>query len=120
MQTSGLQLAASLEGEKPPDGLADMLAVYMEAELAADNGFVPESTGAFAPATDMVAWINDGNAHYYPVLLRCVEAQRSVIAGVVVLGFAVQREPHIPGELAGEIARALLRAGDVTGAEGAR
>jgi hypothetical protein len=118
MQPGGLRLAVALDGSKPPEGLDDMLAFYMDAELAASTPAELEKSG-FTPTADMVAWINDGEQLYYPVLLHCVEGQKRLIAGVAVLALPIQREPRLPRELASEIGRALLRAGDVIGAEAA-
>ena len=118
MQPGGLRLAVALDGSKPPEGLDDMLAFYMDAELAANTPAEPGKSG-LTPTVDMVAWINDGEQLYYPVLLHCVEGQKRMIAGVAVLALPIQREPRLPRELASEIGRALLRAGDVVGAEAA-
>ena len=118
MQPGGLRLAVALDGSKPPEGLDDMLAFYMDAELAANTPAEPGKSG-FTPTADMVAWINDGEQLYYPVLLHCVDGQKRMIAGVAVLALPIQREPRLPRELASEIGRALLRAGDVVGAEAA-
>ena len=119
MQPGGLRLAAALDGSKPPEGLDDMLAFYMDAELASSAPVAQETTGTFTPSVDMVAWINDGEQLYYPVLLHCIEGTRRMIAGVAVLALPIQREPRLPRELASEIGRALIRAGDVIGAEAA-
>jgi hypothetical protein len=74
----------------------------------------------FASSPDMVAWINDGQHLYYPVLLSCIVGQRRVVSGVAALAFAVQREPHVPADLVADISHALLTAGDVFGADAAR
>lgn len=119
MHEAGLRLAAKLGDAPPPDGLEDMLTFYLSAELDS-NGTVPNAvTGTFSAATDMVAWINDGEHLYYPVLLSCISGQRRVVSGVAVLSLAVQRVPRIAPELVSDISRALLDAGDVTGVDAA-
>ncbi|MDH5671254.1 MAG: protein kinase [Myxococcales bacterium] len=119
MQASGLKLSATLGEGAPPDGLEDMLAFYLDAEL--DNGPAePRSvTGTAQAASDMIAWINDGHRLYYPVLLSCIRDQRRIIAGVVALALPVQREPHVSMEVIYEVSHALLDCGDVAGADAA-
>ncbi len=122
MHGSGMRVAATLGGGPPPEGLDDMLAFYLSAEL--DSGPAAPSaaasiTGTFASAPDMVAWINDGHSLYYPVLLSCVRGERRVISGVAVLALPVQRDPKLPPELVSELSGALLDAGDVVGVQAA-
>jgi hypothetical protein len=99
-------------GEIPaPDGLEDMLAFYLDAELAASAPVPRTVTGTFSAAPDMVAWINDGERLYYPVLLACVREQKRVIVGVAVLGLAVQRAPALSIDLIEDVAQSLLDVG---------
>jgi hypothetical protein len=119
MQRSGLRLAATLGSGPPPDGLEDMLSVYLSAELETSEAVANTVTGTFAAAPDMVAWINDGQHLYYPVLLSCDNAGVRQIGGVAVLALPVQRDPKLPSELIAEISRALLESGDVIGADAA-
>jgi hypothetical protein len=120
MQAGGLRLCASLGDGPPPEGLEDMLAFYLNAELDSTEAVPHSVTGMFAAAPDMVAWINDGQHLYYPVLLSCVTGQRRVVSGVAALAMPVQREPNMPSELLADISHALLAAGDVVGADAAR
>ena len=119
MQADGLRLQATLGDVPAPEGLEDMLAFYLNAELdsAAD---VPRSvTGTFESSVDMVAWINDGHSLYYPLLLSCIREQRRVITGIAVLALPVQKEPKVPSDLVSEVSHALLDTGDVIGADAA-
>jgi hypothetical protein len=120
MQEAGLRLCASLGDGPAPEGMEDMLAFYLNAELDATEAVPRSVTGTFSAAPDMVAWINDGQHLYYPVLLSCIVGQRRVISGVAALAFAVQREPILPADLVAEISQALLASGDVVGADAAR
>jgi hypothetical protein len=96
-----------------------MLAFFLNAELDTTEAVPHTITGTFAAAPEMVAWINDGQHLYYPVLLSCVSGQRRIVSGVAALALSVQREPHMPAELLADIALALLSAGDVVGADAA-
>jgi hypothetical protein len=120
MQGAGLRLSASLGDAKPPDGLEDMLAVYLSAELETSEAAPAHTTtGTFSAEPDMVAWINDGQQLYYPVLLSCANGGRRVVCGVAVLALPLQRVPRVPADLVSEITHALLDAGDVIGADAA-
>jgi hypothetical protein len=120
MQPGGLRLAATVGDLPPPDGIEDMLAVYLSAELDASQTVPNTVTGTFGAAPEMVAWINDGQSLYYPVLLcSSVQVQRRRVSGVALLALPVQRVPQLPPELVSEISRALLDAGDVVGADAA-
>jgi len=119
MQAGGLRLSATLGDRPPPDGLADMLAVYMSAEIESSETVPNTVTGTFSAEPDMVAWINDGQHLYYPVLLSCHCGPRRIVSGVAVLALPVQRVPQLPPELISEISRALVAAGDVIGADAA-
>jgi hypothetical protein len=90
-----------------------MLAFYLDAELAASAPMPRTVTGTFTAAPDMVAWINDGERLYYPVLLACVRDQAHVIAGVAVLGLAVQRAPVLSVDLVDDVAQSLLDVGGI-------
>jgi tRNA A-37 threonylcarbamoyl transferase component Bud32 len=119
MQPGGLRLAATVGDLPPPDGIEDMLAVYMSAELDASQTVPNSVTGTFGATTEMVAWINDGQSLYYPVLLYSIHVQRRRVSGVALLALPVQRAPQLPPELVSEISRTLLDAGDVVGADAA-
>ncbi|MFI5306097.1 MAG: protein kinase [Polyangiales bacterium] len=122
MQAKGLQLAASLGDGSAPEGLEDMLAVYLSAELdpqAAASTGLGTITGTFPAAPELIAWINDGHSLYYPVLLSCVIEQSRVVAGVAVLALPVQRDPGLPADLVADVSRALIEAGDVIGVNAA-
>jgi hypothetical protein len=120
MQQSGLRLASQLGVSSPPDGIEDMLGFYMNAELASGSAVPHTSTGTFtASPVDLVAWINDGEHLYFPLLLSCMHDDERVIAGVVVLGLEAQREPHVPEALISEVSKRLIEAGDVVFAKAA-
>jgi hypothetical protein len=119
MQSAGLRLCATLGDGPPPDGLDDMLGVYLSAELEASETVPHTVTGTFAARPDMIAWINDGQHSYYPVLLCCVTEAKRRVGGVAVLALPLQRDPKLPSELVSEISRVLLEAGDVVGADAA-
>jgi len=120
MQQSGLRLAGQLGTTHPPDGIEDMLGFYMNAELASGSAIPHTSTGTFtASPVDLVAWINDGEHLYFPVLLSCMHEAERVIAGVAVLGLEAQREPHMPEALISEVSKRLIEAGDVVFAKAA-
>jgi hypothetical protein len=119
MQEAGLSLEATLGDVPAPDGLEDMLAFYLNAELDAAETVPHTVTGTFESTPDMVAWINDGHALYYPLLLSCIRDQRRVVAGVAVLALSIQKEPPVSRELVADVSHALLDAGDVAGADAA-
>lgn len=120
MQPAGLRLAGQLGTATPPDGIEDMLGFYMNAELESGSAVPHTATGTFTAApVDLVAWINDGEQLYFPVLLSCMYEERRVIAGVAVLGLDAQREPHVPEALISEVSKRLIDAGDVAFARAA-
>jgi hypothetical protein len=109
----GLRQLASTGEVSAPDGLEDMLSFYLDAELAGSAPVPRTVTGTFSAAPDMVAWINDGERLYYPVLLACVREQRRVIVGVAVLGLALQRAPSLSRDLVEDVAQSLLDIGGI-------
>jgi hypothetical protein len=119
MQKSGLRLAACLGETEAPEGMIDMLAFFLNAELDSTEAVPHTVTGMFASAPDMVAWINDGQHLYYPVLLSCVNGSRRVVSAVAAIALPVQRTPDLSAELLSELSRSLLEAGDVVGANAA-
>jgi len=119
IQAGGLRLSATLGDRPPPDGLEDMLAVYMSAEVESSETATNTVTGRVSGEPDMVAWINDGQHLYYPVLLSCQRGQRRIVSGVAVLALPVQRVPQLAPELVSEISRVLVDAGDVVGVDAA-
>jgi hypothetical protein len=120
MQQNGLRLAGQLGISSPPDGIEDMLGFYMNAELASGSALTHLSTGTFtASPVDLVAWINDGEQLYFPVLLSCMHEGQRVIAGVAVLGVDAQREPQVPEAMISEVSKRLIDAGDVVFARAA-
>jgi hypothetical protein len=119
LEPGGLFLRATLGHVRAPEGLEDMLAVYLSAELGTTQAVPHTVTGTFSATPDVVAWINDGQLFYYPVLISCRDGDRRLVGGVAVLALPVQREPRLPASLISDIARSLLDAGDVTCAEAA-
>jgi hypothetical protein len=119
MQADGLRLQATLGDLPPPEGLEDMLAFYLNAELDSAEEVPRSVTGTYESAVDMVAWINDGHSLYYPVLLSCIREQHRVVTGIAVLALPVQKEPDVPVDLVSEISHALLDTGEVIGADAA-
>jgi hypothetical protein len=123
MQSSGLRLAATVGQGPPPEGLDDMLAFYLSAELdsveATSSSAAGSVTGTFTSGPDMIAWINDGHSLYYPVLLSCMQDGRRLVGGVAVLALAVQRDPKLPIGLVSEISCVLIESGDVVGVHAA-
>jgi hypothetical protein len=117
IDAAGLRIAASLGVEPPPEGLDDMLGFYLSAELETNQA----GTARRMPVTlagnpvAMVAWINDGQHVFYPLLLSCVKDQRRIVVGVAALALDSQRDPQIPGELTSRITRALLETGELMG-----
>jgi hypothetical protein len=120
MQRSGLRLAGGLGDGPPPEGIEDMLAFYLNAELESGSTLPRTVTGTYSASPDLVAWISDGQHLYFPVLLACTHEQRRVVAGVVVLALAAQTEPVIPDSLIESISEGLIAAGDVTFAHAAQ
>jgi hypothetical protein len=116
-EPAGLRIAASVGVEPAPDGLDDMLGFYLNAELETNQAATARRSPAMAAGlpVDMVAWINDGQHVYYPLLLSCVKDQRRVVMAVAALALESQRDPQIPGELTSRISRALLETGDLIG-----
>jgi hypothetical protein len=119
MQPSGLVLCATLGDGPAPDGLVDMLEFFLSAELDSSASVPASSTGTFDAAPDMIAWVNDGQHLYYPVLLSCIRGPHRVVGGVAALALPVQRDPNLPADFVSEISRVLLEAGDIVGADAA-
>jgi hypothetical protein len=116
-EAAGLRIGASLGVEPAPEGLDDMLGFFLNAELETSQAATARRTPAMATGipADMVAWINDGQHVYYPLLLSCVKDQRRIVMAVAALALDSQRDPQIPGELTSRISRALLETGDLIG-----
>jgi hypothetical protein len=115
LQQSGLRLAGRLGGVQAPDGLEDMLAFYLNAELEPREGTPGFAGATLGGAADMVGWINDGTDAYYPVLLACVQDKTRLVLAIAALALPSQRDPHLSRELVAQISCALLDSGAMEG-----
>jgi hypothetical protein len=97
-----------------------MLAFYLNAEVDSTTAVPRTITGTYTASAAMIAWINDGQSLYYPVLLSCIREDQRVVAGVAVLALPAQHEPSVSRELLSEISHCLLESSNIVGANAAQ
>lgn len=103
---------ASLGTGEPDDVLHAMVREYVMAEVHANA----QSTDASELATVHTDWTAFGEASYRPVLLsHLAESGCTTITGIAVFVVSPGRPFAYPGEVATQVSRMILEAGDVTG-----
>jgi hypothetical protein len=101
---------ASLGTGEPDEALHALVREYVMAEVESSD----QSTGA-SELVVQTDWAAFGEASYRPVLLSHRADGCMTITGVAVFVVAVNRPFAYPGEMATQVSRMTLEAGDVTG-----